>query len=144
MKRTVRFSAVGIAVLLAACANEPDPPSTREARVALGYHGPLPSVEARKALKVLGGRSFKDMTGACGGGEWVVGAFGVVPNPVTGKGPVVYIERPDSVGTPVPYAKEAPGRRWMPMNDDDDVSQFYELVTGEAPKLLDETRTPPK
>jgi hypothetical protein len=117
--------------LLAACADEPVPEPRRDTAQALpGHAGPVPSVEARAMLKELRGRSFEDGSGDHGGGTWVVGAFGVVPNPVSGKGPVIYIERPESRGTPIRYGEEEPGR-WIPMVADADIARFHELVTGE-------------
>jgi hypothetical protein len=136
MNASALLSSLGL-VILTACAGDANPPAQRDtAPVAPGYHGPLPSVEAREVLKELTGRSFKDTDGAHGGGEWVVGAFGVVPNPVTGKGPVISIERRESVGTPVRYGGEDPGRRWIPMEHDADIARFYELVTGEPATVL--------
>jgi hypothetical protein len=119
-----------VASLAAACANPgPSTPVNAPVRVAPGYHGPLPSVEARALLKELRGRSFEDVDGVYGGGKWVVGAFGVVPNPVSGKGPVIYIDR----SGPVQAGDDADGRRWIPVETDGDVARFYEVVTGQAP-----------
>src|SRR5688572_3022296 len=98
--------------VVTACANpDPLPPKQSSAPVAPGYSGPLPSVKARDLLKELRGRSFEDTDSAYGGGVWVVGAFGVVPNPVSGKGPVIYIERAGAVGAPISYGREDENRR---------------------------------
>jgi len=126
--------------ILAACADDPIRETDRNAaRLPPGHAGPVPSVEARAVLKELAGRSFEDTGGAYGGGTWMVGAFGVVPNPVTGKGPVITIERPENAGTPIRYGAEESGRRWIPLVDDADVARFHELVTGEPASVLQES-----
>ena len=59
--------------------------AARSDRPAPGYHGPCPSPEAQGLLLELRGATLA----LAGGGEVVIGDFAVVPNPVTGKGPVV-------------------------------------------------------
>ena len=60
---------------------------------APGYHGPLPSTAARGVLRELEGERLVDALGgldpAAPGRAYSIGAFGVVPDPLLGKGPVV-------------------------------------------------------
>lgn len=98
--------------LAAACgAGSPRPP---------GYSGSIASIEARSLLADLSGRTFEDTTGALGGGTITVGPFAVVPNPRTGKGPVVQVQGPD-------------GTDWLPMHTDGDVADLWMRVHGTAP-----------
>lgn len=93
-----------------------------------GYSGPVPSARGQAVLLELQGRTFSDETGALGGGEWSIGGFGVVPNPVTGKGPVVTLRQ----GAEVVY---------LPVEFQGDVADLYRRVTGrESPLMAGEDR----
>lgn len=85
-----------------------------------GYDGPIPSREARALLQPLRGATFEDATGVLGGGTWTVEGFAVVPNPRSGKSPVVRLscgERQD----------------WVPVLTDGDVADLVRRVLGDAP-----------
>lgn len=86
----------------------------------VGYSGPIASVEARNLLGELRGLTFDDAAGELGGGTFTVGPFGVIPNPRTGKGPVVQLEGPR-------------GEVWLPMEADGDVADLWTRVHGSAP-----------
>lgn len=94
-----------------ACARrEPPPP---------GYGGSVPSGSAQRALDALDGRTIAFAQGAA---PWTVAGFAVVPNPVTGKGPVVRLT-------------QGKLERYVPMPTDAEVADFVARVDGrtEAP-----------
>jgi len=88
-----------------------------------GYVGTVPGAKGQFALAELVGKTFVDNTGAFGGGEWTVGAFGVVPNPVSEKGPVVKLT-------------QAGNERWLPIETDGDVADLTMRVTGKRSELV--------
>lgn len=88
-----------------------------------GYVGAVPGARGQFALSELQGKTFVDSTGALGGGEWIVGPFGVVPNPVSEKGPVVRLSRGGD-------------ERWLPIETDGDVADFVKRVTGRESELV--------
>ena len=88
-----------------------------------GYSGPIASTDARDLLAQLQGEVLDDAAGELGGGAFTVGAFGVVPNPATGKGPVVQLEGPGGVV-------------WLPMQTDGDVADLWRRVRGAVPDGL--------
>lgn len=90
----------------------------------VGYSGPIASVEARNLLAELSGATFEDTSGALGGGTFTVGPFGVIPNPRTGKGPVVLVDG-------------AAGTRYLPMHTDGDVADLWAHVKGAPPAGID-------
>lgn len=94
-----------------ACSNAGDPAP------APGYVGVVPGARGQFELAALVGKTFVDETSAFGGGEWTVGPFGVVPNPVSEKGPVVRLARGGE-------------ERWLPIETDGDVADFVRRVTG--------------
>ena len=91
--------------------------------VAPGYSGPIVSSKGQKVARGLAGASFTDKDGNLGGGEWTIVSFAVVPNPRTGKGPVVEIRK----GTRVEY---------LPMESDGDVIDLYRRVHDSPPEGL--------
>lgn len=92
-----------LALLIAGCAKEKPP----------GYDEPYPSADGQGAANALSGRTVKDGAGV----EWTVGEFGVVPNPVTGKGPVIFLKR-------------GADTKWVPLETDGDVADLHKRVTG--------------
>jgi hypothetical protein len=78
-----------------------------------GYSGPYPSSDAQTAVHELDGKTVKDASGK----EWTVGNFGVIPNPVTGKGPVVDLT---SGGV----------EQWLPLETDGDVADLWMKAKG--------------
>lgn len=55
-----------------------------------GHSGPVPSPAAQGIFRELRGREFEH---PATGEVWIVQGFAVIPNPVTGKGPVAMLER---------------------------------------------------
>lgn len=111
-----------LALSASGCGAAADPPPP-------GYSGPLPSARGQAVLGELQGQVLEDRTGALGGGRFVIGPFGVIPNPVTGKGPVVVL------------AKEGPGDageevRHLPVEREADVADLFERITGAASPLV--------
>ncbi len=95
-----------------------------------GYSGPVISQTAQRVLLNMEGESFFDDLGVLGGGEWTIGRFGVVPNPVSvsGKGPVLKIRQLDN-------------GQFMPMEADGDVADLYRRVHGSLPDSFDTTQS---
>ena len=87
----------------------------------VGYDGPIPSAEARRLVRELEGEPIAQTDAAFGPGTWIVGPFGVVPNPRTGKSPVVQV-----------HSSEA--RDWIPLLSDGDVADLVRRVRGSAPE----------
>ncbi len=122
--------ATGISFLETACGLE----------VQAGYSGPYPSSTAQAALHAISGRTL--IAGALGppGIELTVRSFGVVPNPVTGKGPVLVLREPGLVlrepgpaPTP-PDARQGEDGRWfLPVLTDGDAADVVWRATGETP-----------
>ena len=88
-----------------------------------GHQGEVISAEAQKILLALKGKTFTDKSGVLGGGKWKIGRFAVIPNPVSagGKGPVLQL-------------KQGNETRYLPMEQNGDVADFYKRVMGEPPK----------
>ena len=101
--------------LLCSCVRT-DPP-------APGYSGPYPSAKGQAVLRLLQGQVFNDVQGLIGGGAWTVGPFGVVPNPVTGKGPVVLLTQGDRTV-------------YLPVETLGDVADLHRRVTGSDSPLV--------
>jgi len=101
-------------IALAACGSE---------RTSVGYDGPNPFVEARRLAHELEGETIADTGGAFGAGVWIVGPFGVVPNPRTSKSPVVQ----------VPFSE---ARDRIPLLSDGDVADLVRRVRGLRPKIM--------
>ena len=121
---------------LTACSAQGGGAPSSPGPAAPGHGGPVPSPEAQQLLGELAGRTYVDEAGTLGGGELVVGAFGVVPNPVTGKGPVLILVQDGATPGPARYSGESQGRDgryWLPVTRDADVADFYGRVTGEPP-----------
>jgi hypothetical protein len=101
----------------------------------------VPSGTAQGALKELRGQWLKGAGGVLGPEELVIVAgFAVVPNPVTGKGPVVILERPTAEGAARAKANARTqgegGHFWVPVETDGDAADFIRRVTGSAPAGL--------
>ena len=94
-----------------ACARREMPPP--------GYDGAVPSGAGQRALNAVDGRTVAFAQGAA---PWTVAGFAVVPNPVTGKGPVVRLT-------------QGKLERYVPMPTDAGVDAFVARVHGrtEAP-----------
>lgn len=88
-----------------------------------GYVGTVPGAKGQFALSELVGKTFEDHAGAFGGGAWTVGPFGVVPNPVSEKGPVVKLT-------------QGGNERWLPIETDGDVADLTMRVTGTRSELV--------
>jgi hypothetical protein len=114
-RRVAIFGALLVLATAGCGANSPPPP---------GYNGPVPGAKGQFALSELAGKTLVDTTGAFGGGEWTVGPFGVVPNPLSEKGPVVRLTR-------------GADERWVPIETDGDVADLVLRVTGERSAFVD-------
>ncbi len=97
---------LALTLLLGACAKEPAP---------VGYDGAVPSDEGQTILGALRGEAFTDEDGE----RWTIGPFGVIPNPVTGKGPVVLLKRGKEV-------------RYLPVATDEEARALADRVRGEG------------
>ena len=87
-----------------------------------GYDGPCPSGIAQEVFKKEKETlRFKDD----GGREWEIGAFAVVPNPVSrgGKGPVVSVRHEGQ-------------ERWLAVECDGDVAELYRRIYGVSSATL--------
>ena len=91
---------------------------------APGYSGPMPSEAARRLLGELVGDTLLDDEHALGGGVWTVGGFAVLPNPASGKGPVVIL-------------RQGGASRYLPVEADGDVADLYRRVRGRLPQGLE-------
>jgi len=99
-----------------------------------GYSGPIASDQARALLRKIAGAVFVDTEGAYGGGEWQVEGLVVIPNYLTGKGPILVLKRP-GIKHSDPYQRND-GTFVLPMESDGDVADIYTRVTGKSPKGL--------
>jgi len=114
----LRSIAFALAALAAACGSS-------SGTAVPGHDGPVPSPAGQRVLADLAGARVVDV----GGGEWAIGPFGVVPNPVSagGKGPAVRLDS-DSA------------QRWIPVERDGDVADLYLRARGsECPDVAGET-----
>lgn len=100
-----------------------------------GYSGPYPSAAAQQALHAIAGKTIVSDSLGLHGEALVVSAFGVAPNPVTGKGPVVILRQQGAV--PTPHDPNAPqgadGRWYLPVLTDGDAADLVWRATGETP-----------
>lgn len=91
-----------------------------------GYSGPYPKGDAQMTVKQdLRDAVYTDSTNAFGGGEWRVSGFAVIPNDRSpkGKGPIVLL-------------KQGNREECLPVENDADVADFYERVTGKVHPTL--------
>lgn len=104
-------------------------------QVAAGYDGPHPSAAAQNALRALTGRALPPGTLAAEAAPLEIVSFGIVPNPVTGKGPVVRLHPPGSALTnPPPGAPQgADGNWYLPVLTDGDAADLVLRATGSVP-----------
>ncbi len=125
--RTVAVSLAfaGVSLFGAACGPE----------VAAGYAGPYPSATAQEALHALAGRALPPGTLAAENAPLEIVSFGIVPNPVTGKGPVVRLRE-----TARPLTQSAPnapqgadGNWYLPVQTDGDAADLVQRATGSVP-----------
>lgn len=89
-----------------------------------GYSGSVPSGAAQQAIRQLAGKPLTTTGGRLGAATWTVGQFAVIPNPVSGKGPVVMLAAAD--GSPA----------YLPVDTDADVADLCRRVTGAAHPTL--------
>ncbi|MBL8766791.1 MAG: hypothetical protein JNL94_05485 [Planctomycetes bacterium] len=101
----VLLSCAVVGVSWGGCSRDPPPP---------GYRGAVPSGVGQQALAELDGRT---ITLAQGAAPWTVAWFAVVPNPVTGLGPVVCL-------------KQGTLERYVPMPTDAEVDDFVARANG--------------
>lgn len=101
-----------------------------------GYSGSYPSAAAQQALHAIAGKTIVSGSLGLPGESLVVSAFGVVPNPLTGKGPVVILRQPGVEPTPLdPNAPQgADGRWYLPVLTDGDAADLVWRATGETPR----------
>lgn len=122
---TILAAATAISFLDSACGLE----------VRADYSGPYPSPAAQAQLHAMSGRTL--LAGALGpaGVELTVRNFGVVPNPVTGKGPVLVLREPGLAPAPTPPgAQQGQDGRWfVPVVTDGDAADLVMRATGAAP-----------
>jgi hypothetical protein len=122
------MSFAGAALLAASCA--PD--------VVAGYSGPYPSAAAQRALQAIVGRSLPpESLGTLGerGVVLEIESFAVVPNPVTGKGPVMRLCESGRATVP-PAADPAQGHDgvwYLPVLTDGDAADLVRRATGSVP-----------
>jgi hypothetical protein len=124
------LAACAVACAVACSAVEGAPPPGKP-----GFDGPVPSGEAQMALKALRGKVFTDRTGALGGGGlFIISGFAVVPNPVTGKGPIIVLNREQTPSKPQPFSgpQGKDGYYWVVVETDADVADFLSRVNGAA------------
>jgi hypothetical protein len=122
----LRTSVVLTALLALGCASPKGSPP------APGYHGPYPSGPAQAVLKGLKGQRLRGAGGELAGGDLIVIGFAVAPNPVTGKGPVMVLQREDSPEKPMPLSapQGTRGYYWLPVLTDGDAADLHQRVTG--------------
>ena len=136
-RRAVVLGALACAWLVLALAGCP---SGREDPPEPGYSGPVPSEAAQRALAGQRGLVFRDETGALGGGDFeIVDGFAVVPNALTGKGPVVSLTRKGGGSAPLDARQGADGHFWVPVLTDGDAADFCRRVSGSIPHLEGDT-----
>ncbi|MCY2959509.1 MAG: hypothetical protein NTY35_05025 [Planctomycetota bacterium] len=104
--------------------------------VRAGYTGPYPSAAAQQALQTITGKAIVGSALGPPGAELTVQSFGVVPNPLTGKGPVVILLEHDRALLPHdPNAPQgADGRWYVPVLTDGDAADLVRRATGESPQ----------
>lgn len=104
-------------------------------RVSAGYDGPYPSAAAQQALRTLTGRALPQGTLAAEPAPLEIVSFGIVPNPVTGKGPVVRLREPGTplTNSPLGAPNGADGNWYLPVLTDGDAADLVLRATGSAP-----------
>lgn len=119
-----------LALALALACSTPDPP-------APGHGGEVPSPAAQGRLAAIVGRTV-ELSGRDLRGELVIDGFAVVPNPVTGKGPVVLLRRPGAEPGPRPFLGEQGEAGWwyLPVLTDGDVADLVLRATGAADETI--------
>jgi len=117
----------------------PEPARAPQGLPDLGHDGPVPSAAAQEALNALEGKRLRPTGGSLGTAELVItDGMAVIPNPVTGKGPVVSLKLPDSpeqalkLGAP----QGDGGHYFLPVLTDGDAADLIRRVTGTAPAGL--------
>lgn len=100
-----------------------------------GYSGPYPSAAAQEALHGLSGRTLPPGEFGPDGVALDIESFGVVPNALTGKGPVVILRESGRAPTPHdPNAPQGAGGRWiLPVLTDGDAADLVLRATGRLP-----------
>jgi hypothetical protein len=111
MKTAMRLAAPFLVAAIAACGSHPLPP---------GYDGELPSPAARRSLGALAGAHLAVAAGEIPAGEYRVGTFAVVPNPIAGKSGGVML------------AADAE-RAFLPLLRDADVADLHRRVGAALP-----------
>lgn len=105
---------------------------------APGYSGPLPSAAAQRALHDIEGQVLRGSNIGNKGPGLTVESFAVVPNPVTGLGPIVTLTVPGGAGADldVKLPNGAFGRWVVPVLTDGDAADLVLRVTGRKPEGL--------
>jgi len=89
---------------------------------AVGYQGPLPSIEARQELERLFGRTLPAGSVAFSPNELVVRSFLVTP-----QAPTVIVEDPSlASGAQDALPSGQPGRYWIPVLTDGDLADLFQ------------------
>ena len=103
--------------------------------VTAGYDGPYPSAAAQHALRALTGRTLPAETLAAEPAPLEIVSFGIVPNPVTGKGPVVRLREPGLplTSSPPGSPQGADGIWYLPVQTDGDAADLVLRATGSVP-----------
>jgi hypothetical protein len=109
--------AATLLAVAAGCGLAPKPP-------APGYSGTVPSGAAQTAVRDLLGKTLTTTGGRLGAATHTVGGFAVIPNPITGKGPVITLTMADG------------GTGYVPVDTDADIADLYRRVTGAAHPTL--------
>ena len=89
--------------------------------MAVGYQGPIPSVEARQSLRDLWGKTLPAGSVAFTDKELTLVAFLVGPF-----APTVIVDEPGGHATP------RDGRHWVPVLTDGDIDDLYGRATGRS------------
>jgi len=104
--------------------------------VRAGYSGPYPSAAAQEALHALTGSTIP-AAGSLGaeGARLALVSFGVVPNGLTGLGPVAILrEEGRAPAAHDPNAPQGADGQWiLPVLTDGDAADLVQRATGSAP-----------
>lgn len=114
----VRISLLAVLLLSGSALTGCQPSPTRP-----GHTGPVPSAAGQALIGSIEGQTLRPSPTST---PWVVLGFGVVPNPVTGKGPVVLLERGSERG-------------YLPVLGDADAADLYQRVSGKKSELAGQT-----
>lgn len=104
--------------------------------VQAGYAGPYPSAAAQSALHAIAGRTLPAGTLGAGRGPFTIGDFGVLPDALAEKGPVVILREPGVTGSSDgdPDALPDAGKRLLvPIQTDGDAADLVQRATGALP-----------